>query len=642
LETRRLLANPTDLDVSFSGDGKVITDFGGGDDVARAVAVQPDGKIIVAGEARVTINGTKKTAFAAVRYNADGSLDDGGPKDTTRGDKFATAGKFTRVLDQGGGTGAVAIAIQKDGKIILTGNATKSVAGLIPAQWYFLRLNKDGTTDGGFGNKGVQSTSFVAGSGPSRLSAVVLQPDGKLVAAGGIENDWLLLRLTSSGQFDKTFGNPVTGLVSADFGGEDVATAVALDNLGNIVVAGNAGGAGTKHDVGVARFLSNGQRDTSFGTDGRSVFSTGTALSSDVGALSVRPSGEVLVAYASVSNDRVKFGGSLSFGFDGEFVGGGSNGGKSSANGLVSTPTAFQVLGGTSVETNSPPERFYVTEVHGSMENDVGFGSKTDHNVASALIVGPDGKILQVGYTTAGGGGRNFAIARYVGSPIRGLGTIAGTVFSDFDRDGVKDANEPGQANVRVYIDTFNNGVWDHGFIEERSILTDANGSFRLPIEPGTYRVRDILTGVQFETAPAATAGLFTVPVVARQTSGGINFGHGHMGLILGGTRIIGSVFEDTNGNGVRDVFNPTEPDDVGRTVFLDLNTNGVLDAGEPQTATDGGGNYAFNNIAPGIYRVRDVLPVGSTHTNPTGGFFDVTVADQETAVRRFGTHRIR
>ena len=134
LESRRLFALPTDLDSSFSGDGKVITDFGGGaNDVAHAVAIQSDGRIIVVGETQVLVGTTKKTAFAAVRYNKDGTLDDGGLADTTKGDKFGTAGKFVRVLDQGGGTGAIAVVIQKDGKIILGGNAIKSATA--GSQW---------------------------------------------------------------------------------------------------------------------------------------------------------------------------------------------------------------------------------------------------------------------------------------------------------------------------------------------------------------------------------------------------------------------------------------------------------------------------------------------------------------------------
>ena len=84
---------------------------------------------------------------------------------------------------------------------------------------------------------------------------------------------------------------------------------------------------------------------------------------------------------------------------------------------------------------------------------------------------------------------------------------------------------------------------------------------------------------------------------------------------------------------------NPTEPDFAGRTVFLDLNKNGAVDTNEPRTTTDAGGNYAFNNLPPGAYRVRDVLPAGFTHTNPAAGFFDVTVASLQTVVRRFGTN---
>ncbi|HTK77796.1 MAG TPA: SdrD B-like domain-containing protein [Gemmataceae bacterium] len=650
LEPRRLLAgNPTDLDLSFSGDGKVVTDFAGADDVAHAVAVQADGKIVVAGEAQVTVNGVRKTAFAAVRYNPDGSLDDGSLKDTTPGDKFGVAGKFTRVVDLGGGSGAAAIAIQKDGKIILAGNSTDSGVGFNLSQWSFLRLNKDGTTDANYGKLGVLTTRFLAGTEPSRLSAIVLQPDGNLLAAGGLANNWALLRVTSGGAIDTTFGDPLVGVVifssvdpsleglaTADFGGQDVATAIALDNVGNIVVAGNVGGNGIKQNVGVERFLPSGQPDRSFGVNGQSVFSTGTALSSDVGSLAVRPSGEIRVGFASQASNLTRLGGTVSFDNNGRVVGTASTSGKTSANGLADTPTDSLVLGGTSIASGQTPERFYVAQVGGSLENDVDFGSTADRNVAGALTVGPDGKIVQVGFTTSVKGGRNFAIARYLGTPTSGLGTIAGNVFADTDRDGVKDANEAGQASVRVFVDANNNNVFDSA--TERSVLSDASGNYKLPIAPGTYRVREIPPIGQLPSLPLATPGQYSVTVGARQTAGGIDFGNAPAVIQSAQTRITGSVFFDFDGDGTRDVQHPTEPDLVGRTVFLDLNRNGVLDANEPRTTTDGGGNYAFNGIAPGTYRVRDVLPAGFTHTNPAAGFFDVTVANQQTVVRRFGT----
>src|SRR3954469_3695875 len=196
LEPRRLMfANPTDLDPTFSGDGKLITDFGGADDIAQAVAVQSDGKIVVAGQTQVNVNGQKRTAFAAVRYNRDGSLDDGSATDTTKGDKFATGGKFVSVIGAGGGSGAVAVAIQRDGKIILAGNTTTSAAALNAAQWSLLRLNKDGTPDGRYGVAGVASTAFAAGKDPSRLNAILLQGDGQLLVAGGLNGNWLVGRL---------------------------------------------------------------------------------------------------------------------------------------------------------------------------------------------------------------------------------------------------------------------------------------------------------------------------------------------------------------------------------------------------------------------------------------------------------------
>jgi uncharacterized delta-60 repeat protein len=70
--TSGLSAAAGDLDPTFDGDGKVITDFDGGSyDVGRAVAIQRDGKTIVAGETQSSTN----DSFAIVRYNADGALD---------------------------------------------------------------------------------------------------------------------------------------------------------------------------------------------------------------------------------------------------------------------------------------------------------------------------------------------------------------------------------------------------------------------------------------------------------------------------------------------------------------------------------------------------------------------------------------
>ena len=92
-----ILAAPGDLDTTFAGTGKTRTGFGGGGDFGRAVAVQADGKLVVAGYSK---NGSP-TDFAVVRYNADGSLDDGGPSDTTPTDSFGNGGKVLTPIGTG-------------------------------------------------------------------------------------------------------------------------------------------------------------------------------------------------------------------------------------------------------------------------------------------------------------------------------------------------------------------------------------------------------------------------------------------------------------------------------------------------------------------------------------------------------------
>jgi uncharacterized delta-60 repeat protein len=634
LEVRTLFANPTDLDVSFSGDGKVITDFGGANDVAHAVAVQLDGKVVVAGETQVTVGGVKKTAFAAVRFNADGSLDDGSVKDTSKGDKFGAGGKFVRVVDKGGGTGALGVAIQKDGKIILAGNALSSAAGVDPHQWFFLRLNKDGTLDSGYGKSGVASTSF-GGDEKPQLRAILLQPDGKLLAAGSLDTDFHLTRLTTSGKIDQGFGS--NGNEGADFGGIDVATALTFDYRGYITVVGNVGGNGTKQDVGIAKYDIDGNRVTQFGTQGRAVYSS-MAKSSDVGGVAALPDGNIYVSYARVldpiqaivsTGDAVA--GTVVFDDLGHSLGSSSQGPRTSANGLSNTPTDFLAVGGTTTK-GSAAESFYVSSARFEFEKIVGFGASTDHNVANAMTVGPDGHLVQVGYTTAGGGGRNFAIVRYVGSPLKGLGKITGKVFTDADQDSVLDGNEQTINNYRVFIDVDNNGVWDPK--TERSVLASNEGDYKFAVAPGTYRLRLELTNPFTFPLPAVR----TVNVAARQAVGGVNFGIAEVSFDTPPTQITGSVFFDFDGDGLRDVDAPVEPDLVGRTVFLDTNGNNKLDPGEPQAKTDGGGNYKFVNLTPGNYRVGDVLPAGWTHTDPTTGFFDVSVAANQVYVRRFAT----
>jgi len=121
---------PGDPDPGFNGTGKRVIDFGG-DDTANAVAIQPDGKILIAGSGPTH-------GFTITRLNHDGSLDLG----------FGGSGTGIKSLDLGGDARANAMALQPDGKIVVAGNFMKSTTNSDAA---VARLNSDGTPDTTFG-----------------------------------------------------------------------------------------------------------------------------------------------------------------------------------------------------------------------------------------------------------------------------------------------------------------------------------------------------------------------------------------------------------------------------------------------------------------------------------------------------------
>ncbi|WP_063886634.1 DUF11 domain-containing protein [Streptomyces aureus] len=263
------VAAPGDLDPSFDGDGRVTTDFGGTTDEAFAMAVQPDGKIIAVGRV------SPGSDFALARYNADGSLDttfdtdgkvttdfgggeeaagvvvqaDGkivaagrvgsdfglarynadGSLDTT----FDTDGKVT--TDFGGLDVAQGVAVQADGRIITVGRTVSSLA--------LARYNADGSLDTSFDTDGRVITSF----GPVFLGyAVAVQADGRIVAAGEADatasanGDFALARYHSNGGLDTSFDSD--GLVNTDLGNlNERANAVSVQPDGKIVAAGLSG-----------------------------------------------------------------------------------------------------------------------------------------------------------------------------------------------------------------------------------------------------------------------------------------------------------------------------------------------------------------------------------------------------------------
>jgi uncharacterized delta-60 repeat protein len=269
------------IDTTFGAGGRLITDFAGDSDAARGVVVQPDGKIVAAGEA---ITATFHD-FALARDNADGTLDS----------SFGTGGMVTTDF-AGSSDGAAAVVRQPDGKIVAAGFAT---FGPSPAVFALVRYNTDGSLDLTFGSGGKVTTDF--GGSTESLSSLALQGDGKLVAAGshdtgtpGNVSDIALARYNSDGTLDGSFGT--AGMVITDFAGSnDQGGGVALQSDGKIVVAAVDTSVFDVLDFGVVRYESNGALDATFGTGGRVTtdFAGGTDFD---GGVAVQADGKIVAA----------------------------------------------------------------------------------------------------------------------------------------------------------------------------------------------------------------------------------------------------------------------------------------------------------------------------------------------------------
>ena len=272
-----------DLDSTFGTGGKVTTDFSGSRDYGQAVAIQSDGKIVVAGFA---FYGTYD--FALARYDTNGALDS----------TFGTGGKVTTDF---GGTAdyAWAVAIQSDGKIVavgMTGN---------PFDFALARYNTDGSLDTTFGADGKVITDF--GGSYDWATGVAIQSDGKIVVVGvSIDQaNFALARYNTDGSLDTTFGAAGNGKVSTNFSGKsDQSLAVAIQSDGKIVVAGNSGRYPPPpfYDFAVARYNTDGTLDSGFGSSGKVTTNFSGSYDTCL-AVAIQSDGKIVAVGDSDGND---------------------------------------------------------------------------------------------------------------------------------------------------------------------------------------------------------------------------------------------------------------------------------------------------------------------------------------------------
>ncbi|MFE6939292.1 calcium-binding protein [Streptomyces chartreusis] len=287
------------VDTSFGGgDGEVVTDFENGNDVAQRVAIQPDGKIVVAGRHQETDDEFAGCCwFTVARYNADGSVDTsfGG------GDGWVSPGLA------GGAEEAVGVAVQPDGRI---------VAGAYAGGWFaVLRYLSDGTPDSTFGGgDGLTMTAFSdTGGGGASAQDMILQPNGKIVMAGSAGEsffDFAVARYNPDGSPDTTFSGD--GKVTTDLGGYNWGETVAVQSTGRIIVGGQSA-----DRFALVRYNVDGSRDTAFGTGG--VATTDFGGTAGVNDLVVQPDDRIVAAGSGSPGDfllaRFNADGTLDTGF---------------------------------------------------------------------------------------------------------------------------------------------------------------------------------------------------------------------------------------------------------------------------------------------------------------------------------------
>ncbi len=596
------------LDASFGTGGEVVSNLGDttstDTEVANAVLLQPDGKIVLGGGQ--FLNYDSQSNFALLRLNSDGTPDP----------SFGNDGVVSTVVPNNSFIDSLSgLALQPDGKIVAVGTnfnpSNFNEAGLILAHYN----GTDGSLDTSFGQGGLIDPSNPTGG--EIAYAVSLQPhSGKIVVAGYTydPNDYYntgsveLTRYNTDGSIDPSFG--ASGKVITNFSGlrDQVATAVATLPGGGIVVAGTTsatinGSTPLTPDIGVAEYNPDGTLNTAFGNDGRVITSSGGAFEVQITAVAVQPDGKIVVAgwiAPSVFNDeflllRYNTDGSpdTSFGQGGEveisFGDGGDFG-----NGVAIQPDGKIVAVGSGNAAN-----FDVVRLNPNGSLDTSFGTAGEvvtpmNGGASSVVIQPDGKIV-VGGTSFSGDpdeGDNFALVRYDADgsldPSFGAG---GVVITGPNTIGIADiALQPDGKIVAVGSTSTFAAAYDQAF---EVVRYNSDGSLDQSFGTGGI----VTTDVPATVPPALTPVADTATTVVIEADGKIMVG-GYVTL------------QANNGNQAG--FLPT-------IALLRYDTGGSPD---PTFGTNGIDLTNLSGIFPALTTQPDgkIIASYTAYINPVGG----------------------
>ncbi|WP_298223884.1 T9SS type A sorting domain-containing protein [Flavobacterium sp.] len=381
------------LDTTFGTDGTVITDFGFGYNYVTAIALQPDGKVIVAGT-------SYNNQFAIARYTSSGYLD------TT----FDGDGKVITSLGSGLKSYTQYVSVQADGKIIVAGLSYPSIP---PQEFSFsiAKYNPNGSLDTSFDSDGIVNNTFDDAAGTYiNLNTIVEQPDGKFLVTTETGNnfEFVIRRYNASGSDDTSFGN--NGKSALFIQDDNKALGIALQQDQKIVVAGTSRSLASIEDVyefNVVRYSTNGVPDVSFNNDG--IIATKFDSSNDLSTkLLIQPNDKIITVGVKktypfgtagkelISISRTHTDGSLdsTFGTDGKVV---SDLGQdySKIKNAVLQPDGKILVSCETATFGNPNEYFLIRyNNNGSLDTTFGNNGKTTLGYVTAILPLPNGKII--------------------------------------------------------------------------------------------------------------------------------------------------------------------------------------------------------------------------------------------------------